>query len=340
MGSSSTSPPPPPPPKNEIIHVTVIQNVIEHPIYDMEPPPTSDSNLKVEAFINGEKHPVHLDFKRNSQNSNDLKNDEKTQNSPLEQKPDNSNSISNQKNDKDNENEFFLINDKNDNNNHNNGEQNKEIVIDKNDINYHEEKFKPPVTDFGHEEEEEKNNENVQVTKGGNIDNNLGGNNRIDYEVAHKSTMENSINNNDNDKNSNINNNEGSVFQKIKESDKKECIDFNPSESDLSISQSKISIKDSESDRLAQSMAGIQKGYILLFLIIDNRKPEYFMVKGEVTLRQLLNIYFKNISNKKKINDINLYYENRLLDKNTSLKYLNLPDLCQIYDKMKNPENN
>ena len=74
----------------------------------------------------------------------------------------------------------------------------------------------------------------------------------------------------------------------------------------------------------------IKEGYFPLFLKLDNRKPKFFFVKNQITLKTVLNNYLilNRISNtgKKYI----LYNEDKELDQDIPVIDLNIKKLCVI----------
>ena len=300
---------------------------------DMDPSPAADQNVEAIAVINGKKRHVDLKIVKDIQIENDVNNSEiknEKNKSLKEEIIDDSVKKSNNQD----INEFSIFNNNNNNiksdfdKQKNNGSKNDKVNRNINDDSGHQ--LNRPPTDFGGEDKDEGNN---HATKGGDVAPNIEGKNKIDDEEKKKYIISTDTYQTDTN-NKNIN--EGSGFYKY--------YNNNPSDSQLSISNSRIN-KDEDDDnikdKLAQSYSGINKGFFLLFLQIGNHKAEYFHVRGATTLKMILKSYLKNKSEEPgKINDINLYHEDRLLELNKSIENLNLSNLSLITDKMNNSVNN
>ena len=163
------------------------------------------------------------------------------------------------------------------------------------------------------------------ITNKGNIDINLGGNKKIEDfnnpSITNKGNID--INSNEIKKNDEI-------FKK--DIDKQNYFDNN----DLSMSNSCIltysfsnmDIKSVEFQNEVKKK--IKEGYFPLFLKLDNRKPKFFFVKNQITLKTVLNNYLilNRISNtgKKYI----LYNKDKELDQDIPVIDLNIKKLGMI----------
>ena len=89
-------------------------------------------------------------------------------------------------------------------------------------------------------------------------------------------------------------------------------------------------------ENLEQSVEMIQKGYLQIFLKLNNCEALYFFIKEESTLKSLIRAYLKNNpkANKGLENDIKLYNGNKNLDINKSIKELKLGYFSRISDKI------
>ena len=89
-------------------------------------------------------------------------------------------------------------------------------------------------------------------------------------------------------------------------------------------------------ENLEQSVEMIQKGYLPIFLKLNNCEALYFFIKEESTLKSLIRAYLKNNpkANKELENDIKLYNGNKNLDINKSIKELKLGYFSRISDKI------
>ena len=166
---------------------------------------------------------------------------------------------------------------------------------------------------------------NPSITNKGNIDINLGGNKKIEDfnnpSITNKGNID--INSNEIKKNDEI-------FKK--DIDKQNYFDNN----DLSMSNSciltysfsNVDLKSEEFKRVIDKK--INEGYFPLFLKLDNRKPRFFFVKNQITLKTVLNNYLilNRISNtgKKYI----LYNKDKELDQDIPVIDLNIKKLGMI----------
>ena len=216
----------------------------------------------------------------------------------------------------------------NDNNNENINDKNKE---DKNIINKNNNKnsfLKEGVksgTIIGDEEEDKQEKENKHQTPGGinNIDMNIAQNKQeenSEIKIAGKTPME---------PEGNVDINQGSNYDKNK--DKDNYVGLQYSINDLELSQSVYIAKE---NILNQYKTMIEKGYHPVFLTLKDNPAYFFFIREESTLKSLVRMYYRNCSKTDEgfEKDTKLYYEDRRLDINTKIKYLNLPLFCGIKD--------
>ena len=167
-------------------------------------------------------------------------------------------------------------------------------------------------TKFGEEEDgKEKDSNNISQTATGenkdiNIANNL-------YQKQDNNDITPTID-------GNKDNNLGSKYQNYQEKEKED------------LEQSVIM----KVENLEQSVEMIQKGYLPIFLKLNNCEALYFFIKEESTLKSLIRAYLKNNpkANKGLENDIKLYNGNKILDINKSIKELKLGYFSRISDKI------
>ena len=223
----------------------------------------------------------------------------------------------------------------------NNIDKNQEINNNKNnkDINNKNDKnsfLKEGVrlnTNFGEEEKEnEKETEEVkiQVTdEGKNIDNNLAKNKNDKNElfINGKTPV-----------GENIDINQGSSFDKSqRERDKDNYLGNNYSKDDLSLSQSVYLNKE---DSLSNSVKLIQKGYVPLFMKLNDYPPLLLHISEEATLKSLVKAYIRSCpeTDEGLEKDIKLYNNsknnNEQLDMNKEIKYLGLSEFNIITNKI------
>ena len=222
----------------------------------------------------------------------------------------------------------------------NNIDKNQEINNNKNnkDINNKNDKnsfLKEGVrlnTNFGEEEKEnEKETEEVkiQVTdEGKNIDNNLAKNKNDKNELINGKTPIGE----------NIDINQGSSFDKSqRERDKDNYLGNNYSKDDLSLSQSVYLNKE---DSLSNSVKLIQKGYVPLFMKLNDYPPLLLHISEEATLKSLVKAYIRGCpeTDEGLEKDIKLYNNsknnNEQLDMNKEIKYLGLSEFNIITNKI------
>ena len=105
--------------------------------------------------------------------------------------------------------------------------------------------------------------------------------------------------------------------------------DINNNIPNYSIKQ--IKYRNSE-DALKDAVDMIQKGYVPLFLKINDYRPIYFLIKEECKLKCLIKLYFEFCpeANEEVIYDIKLFCKKRYLDINSTIKDLNLVPLSII----------
>ena len=301
MGSSPT--------QNVVLHINLklilpktLTNSNEKEINDLEPPPIFQNVIPIEEDIQNGNN-IHIEKEINIEKENNKvppkNNNNAKKEKPLEENKDMS--LFNKENI-----EGIIKN--NENKNINN--ENKKSYT--NEINNPQEENKDK-TKFG-EEEDLKENPNIsQTPPGENKDINLPNNANIN--------QNNNINNNNITPtfDGNIDNNIGSNHQ-----------NFQYDDDNLGKS---VIIKV---ENLEQSMEFIQKGYIPLFLKLNNCKPLYFFIKEESTLKSLIKAYLENNPKAKEglENDIKLYNGNSYLDLNKPIKELKLDLYSTISDKI------
>jgi hypothetical protein len=230
----------------------------------------------------------------------------------------NNNNIENNKNKNENNNEIK--------NNENNYYEKIRVDEDKNDKeknndnNLLKEGVKQ-VTKFGDDEEESKDNKQ-ETNRGNEVDINMG-------------KKENIYDNNGNtidgeQKDLNI----GSNFRKNEEEGEDNYKRYNYSESDFEISQYQ---NVSEQKTLEQSQTFSDKGYLLLFIRLNDYEPKYFNVDKNTTLKLILKTYSEKTPqfDMNILNDIKLYCGENPLDINKEIKYLNLENLSLITNFMR-----
>ena len=117
-------------------------------------------------------------------------------------------------------------------------------------------------------------------------------------------------------------------FNSFKEN-KKNRIRIKKFKLNKNIPNNSISINKKENeldDALSKAIDMKQKGYLPLFLKINDYRPLYFFIKEEAKLERLIKPYFENCpeANERLINGIKLYCNKRYLDINSPVKDLNL----------------
>ena len=107
---------------------------------------------------------------------------------------------------------------------------------------------------------------------------------------------------------------------------------FNYSDNDLSLSQS-VYLKQQS---LEESQQFIDKGFLPVFLKINDFRPLHFFINQESTLNSLLREYIRNIPETDDgiLNKIKLYYKNILLDFNKKIRELGLKPYSIITNKI------
>ena len=232
----------------------------------------------------------------------------------------NNNTISNDKEIKNKENNYYEK--IKDNENDNNKEKN-------NDNNLLKEGVKN-MTDFGDGQEESKEN-NPETNRGNEIDINMGKKDNI--------YNNNEITNDGEQKDINI----GSNYKINEEEEDDKYKGYNYSDSDLIISriQNISDIKNiTEEKTLEQSQDLLEKGLFPLFMELKDYQPLSFFVDKNMTLKTILNIYAKNMTNfdESILNGIKLYCGKRPLDIDEKIQYLNLRQLSRITNFMAEEE--
>ena len=109
-------------------------------------------------------------------------------------------------------------------------------------------------------------------------------------------------------------------------------IGFNYSDNDLSLSQS-VYLKQQS---LEESQQFIDKGFLPVFLKINDFRPLHFFINQESTLNSLLREYIRNIPETDDgiLNKIKLYHKNILLDFNKKIRELGLKPYSIITNKI------
>ena len=225
-------------------------------------------------------------------------------------------------------NNYNIINDKNNNNNNiNDNNNNQKIINEKN--NFLKEGVEK-ATKFGEEESDEKKYDNHQTPVGENIDMNIPKNK---YEKNNELLINNKTPINEDDEIRNIDVNEGSNFNKDKDEKEDNYLGLNYSKGDLSLSQTVYMNND---DSLENSIQLIQKGYLPIFIKLNNYEPLLLHIKEEGTLTSLVKAYIQSCpeTDKGLMTDIKLYHEKRFLDINTPVKYLSLGPFSIVTNKM------
>lgn len=158
----------------------------------------------------------------------------------------------------------------------------------------------------------QKKTDDPSTTNTGNVDINIGGNNKITENGSQQ----------DNDINKDNNNNE--------EDDKK--IYTNKSDNEImrenvrTCNYSDLNISDPNDINILKinSFKKVNEGLFPLFLKINDSKPHFFYVKEDSTLNILLDYYYYLTKTNNNGKNINLYKGETLLDKNTQIKDLNI----------------
>ena len=109
-------------------------------------------------------------------------------------------------------------------------------------------------------------------------------------------------------------------------------IGFNYSDNDLSLSQS-VYLKQQS---LEESQQFIDKGFLPVFLKINDFRPLHFFINQESTLNSLLREYIRNIPETDDgiLNKIKLYHKNKDLDFNKKIRELGLRPYSIITNKI------
>jgi len=157
-----------------------------------------------------------------------------------------------------------------------------------------------------------------------------------DFDIKNAKAVEQRLSNNDI---ININNSNHLLIQenleiedKIKEADKGIILDINQGH----FKKEENKDKDIENNIVEQTKNIINKGYLPLFLKIDNNEPMFLALKETSPLRALLLHYFKNYAkNDEGVSEgIKLYHKRRLLNIDEQIQNLNLQPLDIISNFM------
>ena len=157
-----------------------------------------------------------------------------------------------------------------------------------------------------------------------------------DFDIKNAKAVEQRLSNNDI---ININNSNHLLIQenleiedKIKEADKGIILDINQGH----FKKEENKDKDIENNIVEQTKNIINKGYLPLFLKIDNNEPMFLALKETSPLRALLLHYFKNYAkNDEGVSEgIKLYHKRRLLNIDEQIQNLNLQPLDIITNFM------
>ena len=216
------------------------------------------------------------------------------------------------------------------NNNDNNGNNNNDNIINNNNKNQKEENNNnfmnegvKNVTKFGDDEEEKENNK--PSTPFGDVDMNIG---------SSKNKKENEEEKKETDRGINRDMNQGNFMKEEHGEKVDQYLGMNYSNNDLELSQSVIIMNGN--NILEQTQNKIDKGYIPLFLKIDNNEPILLYIKETSPLKSLLVAYLKNYPNTDEgLLDVNkLYHKKRLLNIDEQIQNLNLEALDIITNIM------
>ena len=332
MGASV--PPPPPKPSEMTVNVYLnLQNPDSYNDFQSMAAPLANNSIKasVEAKDSENKN-YNVKFKLNvidnSRNNNDNTTKDYTNN---EEEKNIDNNIGQNIYSKEPDNSRFNLSNSNINNNNKENENNyyEKIKDNENDNNILKEGVKQ-ITDFGNGKEE--SNENKPETNRGN---------EIDINMGKKDNIcdnNNGITNDGEQKDINI----GSDY-KINEEEDDKYKGYNYSDSDLIISriQNISDIKNiTEEKTLEQSQDLLEKGLFPLFMELKDYQPLSFFVDKNMTLKTILNIYAKNMTNfdESILNGIKVYCGKRPLDIDEKIQYLNLRQLSRITNFMAEEE--
>jgi hypothetical protein len=350
-----------PPIFNVEVKVNINKNDCNQGIDGGAPAPVSPIDIKTEIRgENGENLPHNLKINQNV--INDIINSTLSQTKPSEteeitikkKKKDNNTKYQNNKeNEKDNTYSIFNssnaiditngyipdINNKNDyneNNNINNNEikdinnnfneniiNNNKNENQENNYNFMKEGVKN-VTKFGDEEEEEKEN-NKPPTPIGEVDMNIG---------LFKNNKNNEEEKKETDKGFDHDMNQGHIKNEENGDKVDYYLDINYSSNDLELSQSAYILQGNNYLEQAKNM--INKGYIPLFLKIDNNAPMFLAIKETSPLKSLLLTYLKMCprTDEGLLNEIKLYHKKRLLNSDEEIINLNLEPMDIITNYM------
>ena len=333
---------PPPPPKPTEISVNVYLNLPNSDSYNdfqSMAAPLANNSIKasVEAKDSENKnYNVKLNVIDNSINNNndnttkDYTNNEEEknidnnigQNRYINNLDNNSCNLSKSNNLQENNNKETNVNENNNENKNNEDKYYEKIKENENDNNKEKNNdnnlLKEGVknmTDFG-DGQEESNESKPETNRGNEIDINMGKKDNI--------YNNNGITNDGEQKDINI----GSDY-KINEEEDDKYKGYNYSDSDLIISriQNISDIKNiTEEKTLEQSQDLLEKGLFPLFMELKDYQPLSFFVDKNMTLKTILNIYAKNMTNfdESILNGIKLFCGKCPLDINEEIQYLNL----------------
>ena len=185
------------------------------------------------------------------------------------------------------------------------------------------------VTKFGDEEKEEEKNDNNQTPVGENIDMNIP---RNKYEKNNELLINNKTPIGDNDNDGNIDMNIGGAFKQKKENQQDSYKGLNFSDGDLSLSQSVYQSKEAS---LEDSVQMINKGYLPIFMKLNDYKPLLFYIKDDSPLTSLVRAYFQSCPKTDEgiMKDLKLYQDKKELNINKSIKELNLQPFSRVTNR-------
>lgn len=307
-------------PHNLKINHNILNNIITNSLTQTKPSESDESNIKANnnniytnnVNQNNEENGMINKFSIfNSQNVTDIN----INNSDI---PDINNNNDNNGNNNNNE-----INDINNNFIDNIINNNNKNQKEENNNNFMNEGVKN-VTKFGDDEEEEKEN-NKPSTPFGDVDMNIG---------SSKNKKENGEEKKETDRGVNRDMNQGHFMKEEHGEKVDQYLGMNYSNNDLELSQSVIIMNGN--NILEQTQNKIDKGYIPLFLKIDNNEPILLYIKETSPLRSLLLAYLKNCPNTDEglLDEIKLYHKKRLLNIDEQIQNLNLEALDIITNIM------
>ena len=176
------------------------------------------------------------------------------------------------------------------------------------------------VTKFGDEEDDKEKENSHQTCTGENIDMNRPINKDIENNELNKPT----------DFGDNKDMNQGASFNKPNDmGDNYNGINF--SNGDLELSQSVV-LGELSKDKIAEYL---QNGYLPLFFKINNYSPVFFVIKETSTLKSLAREYVRNCPQTDDgiLENIEFYWNDKYLNKDFQIKYLQLKPLAIITNK-------